>query len=253
MSISRAYVLESRFEFIKLFRMPRFVVPVVLFPLMFYVFFGLLFTQGRAAGFPLSIYLLATYGTFGVVGATLFSFGVTVAGERGQGWLLVKRASPMPPFAYFFAKIATALAFSALIAVLLFCLAIVFGGVHMALTSWLALAAVLVFGALPFCSIGLAIGYLGGSNSAAAIVQLVYLPMSFLSGLWVPIQALPPAIQHMAPYLPAYHLAQLALGTIGAGDGSAAWIHLAVLLVFTCVALAGAAFGFRRDEGKSYG
>jgi ABC-2 type transport system permease protein len=253
MSIARAYALESRFEFVKLSRMPRFVIPVVLFPLMFYVFFGLCFPQWRASGFPMNVYLLGTYGTFGVVGATLFSFGVTVAVERGQGWLTVKRASPMPPFAYFFAKIASALAFSLAIVLLLFTIAIAFGGVHLPIATWLALGAALVFGALPFCSIGLAIGYLGGSNSASAIVKLIYFPMSMLSGLWIPIQALPAAIQHMAPYLPAYHLAQLALGTFGAGDGSAAWLHILALVLFTCIALVAAAFGFQRDEGKSYG
>jgi ABC-2 type transport system permease protein len=253
MSIAHAYVLESRFEFIKLFRMPRFIIPVILFPLMFYVFFGLLFGQQHSGGISASTFMLATYGTFGIVGATLFSFGVTVAVERGQGWMVVKRASPMPPMAYFVSKITTAVAFSAVVAILLFTLGMTFGEVRLAPSTWLALGAALVFGALPFCAIGLAIGYLAGANSAAAIVQLVYLPMSFLSGLWVPIQFLPPTVQHIAPYLPAYHLAQLALGTIGAGDGSAAWVHLAALAAFTVVALAAAAFGFRRDEGKSYG
>jgi ABC-2 type transport system permease protein len=252
MSTARAYLLESRFEFVKLIRMPRFIIPVILFPLMFYVFFGLMFAQHRG-GISAATYLLGTYGAFGIIGATLFSFGVTVAVERGQGWMLVKRASPMPPFAYFFAKIISAMAFSVVIVALLFTIGIVLGGVTLSPATLLALGAVLVFGALPFCSIGLAIGYIAGSNSASAMVQLIYFPMSILSGLWIPIQVLPATVQHIAPYLPAYHLAQLALGTFGAGDGSAAWTHVLALTVFTALALAVAAFGFRRDEGKSYG
>ena len=43
--------------------------------------------------------------------AALFGFGVGVAVERGQGWLLLKRATPMPPLAYLLAKMATAVAF----------------------------------------------------------------------------------------------------------------------------------------------
>jgi ABC-2 type transport system permease protein len=252
MSTARAYLLESRFEFVKLIRMPRFIIPVILFPLMFYVFFGLMFAQHRG-GISAATYLLGTYGAFGIIGATLFSFGVTVAVERGQGWMLVKRASPMPPFAYFFAKIISAMAFSVVIVALLFTIGIVLGGVTLSPATLLALGAVLVFGALPFCSIGLAIGYIAGSNSASAMVQLIYFPMSILSGLWIPIQVLPATVQHIAPYLPAYHLAQLALGTFGAGDGSAAWTHVIALAGFTAFALAVAAFGFRRDEGKSYG
>jgi ABC-2 type transport system permease protein len=252
MSTARAYLLESRFEFVKLIRMPRFIIPVILFPLMFYVFFGLMFAQHRG-GISAATYLLGTYGAFGIIGATLFSFGVTVAVERGQGWMLVKRASPMPPFAYFFAKIITAMAFSVVIVALLFILGISLGGVSLSPATLLALGSVLVFGALPFCSIGLAIGYIAGSNSASAMVQLIYFPMSILSGLWIPIQVLPATVQHIAPYLPAYHLAQLALGTFGAGDGSATWTHVLALAGFTALALAVAAFGFRRDEGKSYG
>ena len=40
---------------------------------------------------------------------------------------------------------------------------------------------VLVIGALPFCAIGLAFGYLVGPNSAPAVLNLVYLPMAFAS------------------------------------------------------------------------
>ena len=50
-------------------------------------------------------YLIATYGTFGVMGASLFGTASGLAADRGLGWLQVKRASPMPPFAYFIAKV----------------------------------------------------------------------------------------------------------------------------------------------------
>ena len=45
----------------------------------------------------------------------MFSFGVSLAMERGQGWLQVKRASPMPIAAYFFAKLFIAVVFSTVI------------------------------------------------------------------------------------------------------------------------------------------
>ena len=53
-------------------------------------------------------YLIATYGAFAIMGSTLYAFGVGIAVERGLGWLEVKRASPMPLGAYFFAKGAVA-------------------------------------------------------------------------------------------------------------------------------------------------
>ncbi len=253
MSIARTYMLESRFELTKLSRLPTYVLSTLAIPLMFYAFFGLTFGGERIGNVTQATYLLATYGAFGVTAAALFSFGVNVAMERGQGWLLVKRASPMPPLAYFFAKLVTNAVFSAAVVTLLFIAGAVFGNVRLAPGVWLALGGALVLGAIPMCAIGLAIGSLVKPNSAPAVVNLVYLPMSFLSGLWIPISLLPPAVVHIAPWLPAYHLGQLALGTIGASDGGALWVHVLALVAFTVVGISAAAVGFRRDEGSVYG
>ena len=56
-----------------------------------------------------------------------------------------------------------------------------------------------------------------------------------------------------APFLPPYHYAQLALGTMGAGQGEPAWLHTAALLGFTVLFLAVALLAYRRDEGRTYG
>ena len=97
----RIYWMESKTEFLKFIRMRAYVVFTVLFPLMFYCFFGLSMSQqeGPNSMPPMARYLLATYGVFGVMGAMLYGFGVGVAVERGLGWLELKRASPMPPAA----------------------------------------------------------------------------------------------------------------------------------------------------------
>jgi ABC-2 type transport system permease protein len=249
----RVYALETKFEFLKQFRRPAYAIATLGIPLMFYAFFGLL-SGLHNNGLSLATYLLATYGTFGVVGAAMFGFGVSVSMERGARWLLLKRASPMPPLAYFIAKIVTATAFSALVIGLLFAMGALFGGVHLAPLTWLQLGAALVIGALPFCAIGLALGYLISPNSAVAVINLINLPMSFLSGLWLPINVLPPAVQHIAPFLPAYHLGQLALGTIGAATSTQPWYdHVLILLAFTSAALTVAAIAYRRDEGETYG
>ena len=88
---------------------------------------------------PIAQYLLATYGAFAIIGATLYAFGVGVAVERGLGWLQVKRASPMPAAAYFVAKGAVATAFGAIVVGLLFALGAIFGGVHMPASQWLTI------------------------------------------------------------------------------------------------------------------
>lgn len=253
-SLWRIYWLEAKCEFLKVLRMPAFAIPTIAFPVMFYLLFGVTFGRSFPAG-PVSMatYLLGTYGAFGVIGAALFGFGVGVAVERGQGWTLLKRASPMPPGAYFAAKLFMASLFGSLVVAALFVLGATAGGVELPAATWAALGAVLIAGALPFCAFGLVLGYLAGPNSAPAVVNLIYLPMGFLSGLWIPINVLPGLMKTIALGLPPYHYAQLALKTFGADLGQPAWVHLTYLAVFTAVCLALARWGYRRDEGKTYG
>lgn len=249
----RIYLTEARHEFLKLIRIPIFAVSTIALPLMFYVLFGVAFGGGQAGDVGATTYLMATYGTFGVIGAALFGFGVSVAVERGQGWMRLKRVSPMPPQAYFVAKVAMSATVAALIIVAMFALGATLGGVRMPATQWASLGLVLMLGALPFSAMGLAFGYLVGPNSAPAMLNLVYLPMAFASGLWIPIHQLPAFVQGIAPALPPYHFAQLALGTIGAAESGFWALHALALLAFAAFFLAVAAWGFRRDEGRTYG
>jgi ABC-2 type transport system permease protein len=250
----RSYALEAKYEFLKQLRMPAYAIPAVTFPVMFYLLFGVLFGGGRPAGSTtVATYMLATYGAFGVIGCALFGFGVGVAVERGQGWMTLKRATPMPPLAYFVAKLAMAALFGAIIVLLLSIVGVTLGGVSLSASAWVRLVLTLIVGTIPFSALGLALGYLAGPNSAPAIVNLVYLPLSFASGLWIPIEMLPNIVKTLAPALPPYHLAQLALAAVGAGRGAPVWSHLASLAGFALIGLALALVAYRRDEDSNWG
>lgn len=225
----RSYLLEAKYEFLGLLRTPMFSLPTLLFPLMFYLLFGVAMNRGGGAG----QYLLATFGVFGVMGAALFGFGVTVAMDRQQGLLALKRALPVPPGAYLLAKMAMALLFSAMVALLLAVIAGTLAGVSLSPVQWLLLWAVHVAGALPFCALGMYIGSVAGGNAAPVVVNLVYLPMSFLSGLWLPLSVLPDALATLAPVWPSYHHGQLALKVVGMDAGQPVALHLGVLAVVT--------------------
>jgi ABC-2 type transport system permease protein len=249
----RIHLLEIKYEFLKALRMPQYALPTLLFPIIFYIFFSLVLGRQQHLGMSAATYMLATYGAFGVIGASLFGFGVGVATERGQGWLQVKRTTPMPMSAYFVAKIALAMLFSSIIVLGLMFLGVTMAGVHLSLGRGLALFGVLVSGAITFCALGLALGYNTGPNSAVPIVNLIYLPMSFLSGLWIPIWALPRGLQKLAFFLPPFHFSQLALRVIGGGRGLPVYVHVLALVIATAIFMAIAYRGYRRDEGKMYG
>lgn len=247
------YLKEAKYEFLKNLRLPRYSLSVILFPLMFYILFGLVMGKQVVGGVDVAKYLIATYGTFGVMGASLFGTAAGLSAERGLGWLQVKRASPMPTFSYFVAKVAMSVIFSGAVVLLLLTLGICFGGVRLPLLETMNLVGTLLAGALPFCAMGLALGYFIGPTSAPAIINIIYLPLSFCSGLWIPFIFLPGAIRKIAVLLPPYHLAQLALNIFGAGQPGSAWTHWEVLLGFTLICLGIARLGSQRDEGKLYG
>jgi len=251
--MNRAYWMEIKYEFLKQSRMRMYVLSAFLFPLAFYAVFGILMGFQRQAGMQdLPRNMMDSYGSFGVIGVCLFGFGAGVAVERGLGWLEVKRASPMPPPAYLLAKTTASMAFSGMLLLLLFTLAFTAGGVRMPVLQWAQLWIALVLGSAPFCAMGLALGSFLGPNSAPALINAVYLPMAFCSGLWMPLDFLPGAVQRIAPFLPAYHLGQIA-NAILAGSGGAISQHIEALFGFGCVFAGVAWIAYSRERAKMYG
>ncbi|MFL6592024.1 MAG: ABC transporter permease [Luteimonas sp.] len=220
------YWLEARCEFLRVLRAPAFAVPTLVFPPMFYLLFGVLLNGGHGKA---TSYLLATYGVFGVMAPGLFGFGVAMALDRERGFLALKRAMPTPPAAMLLAKMAMAMIFAAMISIILASLALTLGHVTLAPLQLLELFAVNVLGVLPFCAIGLYIGTVASGQAAPAVINLLYLPMAFLAGLWMPLSMLPAIFARFAPVWPAYHLAQIALSVVDLAQGGSVLVHGLVL------------------------
>ena len=159
------YLKEIKYEFLKNLRLRLYTASVLSFPIMFYILFGLVLNSKQQIGnTSVAAYLIATYGTFGVMGASLFGTAAGLASDRGLGWLQVKRASPMPPFAYFTAKVVVSMIFSAIVVLALMALGVGFGGVRMPVSYFAKLLGTLVIGSIPFAAMGLGIGYFAGRS-----------------------------------------------------------------------------------------
>jgi ABC-2 type transport system permease protein len=246
------FLREARCEFLGLTRTRSFSFSVIGFPVAFYIFFGLIMNRGEHIGnVSVAKYLLAGYGVFGVVGASLFSIGVGLSNELSAGWLELKRASPMPPLAYLLAKCVSAMAFGVIIVSLLVLLGITVGHVSLSLPEYARMIGLTVVGVIPFASMGMALALIVPAKGAPGIVNMIYLPMSFCGGLWVPITMLPHVMQKLAVVLPTYHLAQLMLGSFGYPSLGTTISHWLGLLGFTLLMLGVAAFAFRRNEQNS--
>jgi ABC-2 type transport system permease protein len=228
------YLREAKLEFLRLLRAPAFSVPTLVFSPLFYLLFGVLLDRGEGDA---SRYLMASYSVFGVMGPGLFGFGVGLAIDRQQGLLMLKRVQPVPAAAPLLAKVAMAMIFAACIGATLLVLGMTLGGVRMTPSQGALLLAIDVLGVMPFCALGLLIGTLVKGNGAPAVVNLIYMPMALLSGLWLPLSMLPDVVERIAPLWPAWHLGQLALKTVGLDSGRPVWMHVAVLLGFTAICL----------------
>ena len=80
------YLKEAKYEFLKNLRLRVYTISVITFPLMFYVLFGLVLNAKETiGGTGVPTYLIATYGTFGVMGASLFGTASGLASDRGLG------------------------------------------------------------------------------------------------------------------------------------------------------------------------
>ena len=82
------------------------------------------------------------------------------------------------------------------------------------------------------------------------IANLLYLPLSYAGGLWVPPSRMPEVVAAISPYLPTRQFAEL--GWAAALDRPVAAEHWAWIAGFTIVFGALSLWGYRRDEGARF-
>ena len=221
-----AYASDIRFEFLKMVRTPAFALPTLLFPAMFYLLFGVLMSNADPT---IGLQTFARLGVFGTMAPGLFGFGVSLAFEREYGTLTYKQALPLPHGSYLLARMVMAMLFACIIAGLLIVMALTIA--HAPLTFGMAarVFVVEVLGVLPFCAIGLMVGAFVSGQAAPAVVNVIYLPLAFMSGLWVPLQFMPKMIQELAPLWPPFHLSQLAFAALDMNSLGSTGSHIAAL------------------------
>ncbi|SHK86819.1 ABC-2 type transport system permease protein [Pseudonocardia thermophila] len=204
------------------------VVPVLFFT-MFTALFG---SMPSPNGLPVAASMLATFGAFGVVSVMQLNPGISVASDRESGWLRMKKVSAAPVWITIAGKVLAALPYALAVLAALTAVALAVVGPVIGVGPWLRLVVVLLLGSLPFACLGLAVGFLASANATTAILNAILFPMVIASGLWIPLEAMPAWVGGIAPFLPTYHLAQLALAQL---TGAPAAAHVLVLLAATVV------------------
>ena len=205
----RAYWTEAKFETFRACRAPAFAIPFLCMPIVFYVLVGIFLVGSMSHGDSRIVpTMFVNWATFGVMGPGMFGFGMFVASEREQGLLRLKRALPMPTASYVLAKMGMTMMFAFIVMITLIVAAVFIGHASLGVGQYLLITFIDVFGSLLFCAVGLFIGTRASAKSAPAFVNLAYLPMMHLGGLFYP---LPKSIQPLEFISPAFYLNQLNL------------------------------------------
>lgn len=237
-------LLHARTATIVLARYPGFVVPTVVFPALFFLFFASP-ARGHAA-----TYALCSFAAFAVIGVAFFQFGVGIAVERGSPWELYLRTLPVAPLTRILARLLSAAVFAAIASVVVIGAALATTDASLPAWRWLELALVLAAGIVPFALLGIAVGYWATPRGALPVANILYLGLAYAGGLWIRPARLPHAVEAVGPFLPTRHLAAILLGIVSgtpwhAGD----WAALAGFSVlFAAVAVA----GYRREEDQCF-
>lgn len=170
--------------------------------------------------------------------------------ERSIGWNRQLRVTPLSGWAFLVSKLVAAMAFSAVSVVVTFAIAIL--GMHASLGAgrWAAAGLGIWAGVVPFALIAILVGQFAKPAYAQPLFMVVFMGLSILGGLWVPLSVMPAWMGSIAHLLPSYWLNRI--GQMGAGaTGSAGMTEPALVLVgWTVVLAAVIVWRYRRDAAR---
>jgi ABC-2 type transport system permease protein len=237
-----------RFELLRTVRNRRFFILSLGFPLVLYFIIagasqGVQSIGGTGISAPL--YFMAGLVSFGTMSAMLSS-GARIANERAVGWTRQLRITPLPPRAYFRAKVITSYAMALLSIAALFISGAALG-VSLSAREWLEMTGLLLVGLIPFAALGIVLGHVLTPDSIGPAMGGSVSLLALLGGTWFPLGN-HGVLHDIAQYLPSYWLVQashVALG--GSAWPGKAWL---VIAVWTGVLSSLAVRAYRRDTGR---
>lgn len=148
----------------------------------------------------------------GVASTTFVNLGAGIAADRDNGTLKRLRGAPMPPIAYVLGKVGMALVITISETLLLFAIGVFAFDLPLPADAgrWFTFGWVLLFGSTGCALLGIAASSLAGSaRSAGAVMNLLYLVLAFISGVYVtPISHLPQPLITAGSLFPLKWMAQ---------------------------------------------
>jgi ABC-2 type transport system permease protein len=195
-------------------RNPRVTFFTFAFPLMFLVIFGALngdaMVPGVSGGEVRFVQFYAP--SIGIFGLTLACYSNVIFGlasARDERLLKRVRGTPLPMPVYLASWLTGAVILGIASVVLMFVVGIPAFGVEIYPENLPAAAVTLALGAASLAALGLMVATLvRTADQAGPVAQLTLLPLSFISGIWFPLEGAPDWLISIAHAFPLYHLVQ---------------------------------------------
>jgi ABC-2 type transport system permease protein len=183
-----------------------------LFPLIIFVLLASVYGHDRIKkehNVPAKEYLLAGILGYGLVSTAFAGLAIVLVIRRESGVLKRLRGTPLPPATYLGSVIASTVIVYAIEAVALILLANVLYDVELP-HEWPSVILAVLFGTLAFAAMGIALtGVIRSGDGASAVVNAVYLPVSFLAGAFWSAQSFPHFLEVISEVLPLTHFIRL--------------------------------------------
>jgi ABC-2 type transport system permease protein len=221
----------------------------LIFPLILLVIFDGVFNGGRASVNGVEV----DYGRFFAPSVIVFTLTTTtlamlissVVSQRELGILKRRRATPLPARTIVVSQSLTVILMSYSSILVLLAVAGLAFDTTVPTAGIPTLVAAILFGSAAFCGLAYALStFVDSADSAQPLIQIVMLPLFFISGIWVPTSQLPAWLNTVASIFPVEHVADMVhrafVGVIPTGP---ILIDVGVLVLW---ALAGAAVASKR-------
>jgi ABC-2 type transport system permease protein len=234
--VTRLFVHELRAQQLLFWRSRESAFFTFLLPIIFLVLLGSVYGDEKLNGINGATYLLAGLIGYGVVATAFAGLAITLVVRRESGVLKRVRGTPLPASVYLSAVIV-----STLIVIALEVVTQLLIGTYVLDASWpqspAAFVFVLVVGAAAFAALGLALtGLVRSADGSSAVVNAIYLPMTFISGVFFSTEGMPAFLRAIGDVLPLTYLLRLSRETFVAGDGlDMPWGSLAAIAVWGIV------------------
>jgi ABC-2 type transport system permease protein len=211
-SVARISLSRAGLELRSFFRGRETVVFTFSLPVVLLIIFGQIFSFKVAhTGVSFRQYFTAGIIASGIMSATFVNLGIGIALERDDGTLKRLAGTPMPRAAYFAGKIVSSLVIAALETGILLAIGTALYGLKLPSTTadWLTLVWVFGLGVATCTLLGIAVSSVPRSGrSAAAVLNLPYLVLQFISGVYFPFNQLPKGMQQVAALFPLKWMCQ---------------------------------------------